>query len=205
MDKTHRRDRFPQLGEPQLMFEGDNVYVIHEKADIGKIYSFKCPNCHSLFISKTDDDEVMKIKCPECETYICFSSKGETGVPVKRRTQIIAESQFPTREGIIVWNKDGQILSHVLLPGETVIGRLDASEPSDISIDDYTASRRSVKIDVTKGKQSGKYNFKLTVLRTTNAVYVNNNALYAKSSIYLNYGDNFKVGETIFTLIAKED
>jgi len=205
MDKTHRRDQYPLLGEPQLMFEGDNVYVIHEKAEIGKVYSFKCPHCHSLFISKTMDDEVMKIKCPECETYICFSSRGEEGGPAKRRTQIIAESDFSTREGILVWNKDGQIRSQVLLPGEIVIGRADPNEPSDISIEDYTASRRSVKITVTKGEQSGKYNFKLTVLRTTNAVYVNNNALYAKSSIYLNYGDNFKVGETVFTLIAKDN
>lgn len=200
-----RQKQYPLLGEPQQLFEGDNVYVIHEQAEIGKFYSFKCPNCHSLFISKTMNDEVMKIKCPECETYICFSSHGEKGSPIKRRTQIIAESEFPTREGILIWNKDGKIKSQILSPGETVIGRVDATEPSDISIDDNSASRRSVKIVVTKGEQSGKYNFKLTVLRTTNAVYVNNNALYAKSSIYLNYGDNFKVGETVFTLIAKDN
>ena len=70
---------------------------------------------------------------------------------------------------------------------------------------DNTASRRSVKIAVTRGEKSGKYNIKLTVLRTTNAVYVNNNALYSKSSIYLNYGDTFKVGGTVFTLIAKNN
>lgn len=200
-----RQKQYPLLGEPQQLFEGDNVYVIHEKAEIGKVYSFKCPNCHSLFISKTMNDEVMKIKCPECETFICFGSHGEKGAPTKRRTQIIAESEFPTREGILIWNKDGKINSQILSPGETIIGRIDVAEPSDISIDDNSASRRSVKIVVTKGEQSGKYNFKLTVLRTTNAVYVNNNALYAKSSIYLNYGDNFKVGGTVFTLIAKEE
>ena len=138
MNKTHRRDQYPLLGEPQQLFDGDNVYVIHEKAQIGKVYSFKCPQCHSIFISKTDSDEVMKIKCPECDTYICFSSHGEDGEPVKRRTQIIAESEYPTREGILVWNKDGQIKSHVLFPGETIIGRADSSEPSDISIEDYS-------------------------------------------------------------------
>ena len=41
-------------------------------------------------------------------------------------------------------------------------------------------------------------------MRTTNAVYVNHNALYSKSSIYLNYGDTIKVGETVFTLMAEE-
>ena len=205
MDKTKRRDQYPLLGEPIQMFEGDNVYVIHERAEIGKVYSFICPCCHSLFISKTNNDEVMKIKCPECDTYICYSSLGEEGLPAKRRTQIIAGSDFPTREGILIWTKNGQINSYVLGSGETIIGRADSEEPSDISIEDNTASRRSVAITVTKGEQTGKYNFKLTVLRTTNAVYVNSNALYAKSSIYLNYGDNFKVGETVFTLIAKED
>lgn len=204
MDKTVRRDQYPLLGEPQQLFEGDNVYVIHEKAEIGKVYSFKCPHCHSLFISKTVNDEVMKIKCLECDTYICFSSRGEEGVSAKRRTKVIAESEFPTREGILVWTRNNQIKSHLLVPGETIIGRADSNEPSNISIEDNTASRRSVKIVVTKGEQSGKYNFKLTVLRTTNAVYFNNNALYAKSSIYLNYGDNFKVGETVFTLMAKD-
>jgi len=186
------------------MFKEENVYVIHEKAEIGKIYSIICPNCHSLFFSKIDKDEAVKTKCPECETYVCFSSRGEEGVPSTRRTHIIAESDFSTKEGILVWNKDGQIKSHVLLPGETVIGREDFNEPSDISIQDNTASRRSVKIVVTKGEKSGKYNFKLTVLRTTNAVYVNNNALYSNSNIYLNYGDSFKVGETVFTLMAKD-
>lgn len=205
MDKTHRREQYPLLGEPQQLFEGDNVYVIHEKAEIGKVYSFKCPHCHSLFISKTMNDEVMKIKCPECETFICFSSRGKEGIPAKRRTQIIAESDFPTREGILVWAQGSQVMSEILPIGETVIGRDDVNEPSDISILDNTASRRSVKILVTKGEQTGKYNFKLTVLRTTNAVYVNNNALYAKSSIYLNYGDTIKVGGTVFTLIAKEE
>ena len=205
MDRTHRIDRFPLLGEPVQLFEGDNVYVINEKAQIGQVYSFKCPNCHSLFISKTNDDEVMKIKCPECETYICFSSRGKDGIPSRRRTQVIAVSDFPTSEGVLVWSNNGQINNHVLLPGEISIGRFDTNEPSDISLIDNTASRRSVKITVTKGEQTGKYIFKLTVLRTTNAVYVNNNALYSKSSIYLNYGDTFKVGETLFTLIARDN
>lgn len=205
MDETSGRNQYPILGEPQQLFEGDNVYVIHEKAEIGKVYSFKCPHCHSLFFSKTENDEVMRIKCPECNTYICFGSRGKEGIPAKRRTQIIVQREFLARPGILVWTKNGQIISQVLQPGKIVIGRTDSSEPSDISIDDNTASRRSVMIAVTQGEKTGKFNFKLTVLHTTNAVYVNNNALYAHSSIYLNYGDNFVIGETAFTLLAKED
>lgn len=33
---------------------------------------------------------------------------------------------------------------------------------------------------------------------------INHNTLYNKSSIYLNYGDTIKVGETVFTLMAEE-
>lgn len=32
---------------------------------------------------------------------------------------------------------------------------------------------------------------------------INRNALYAKSSIYLNDGDRFKVGKTLFTLVTR--
>ncbi len=204
MDKYHQVDQYPLLGTPQQMFKGENIYVIHEKAEIGKFYSFKCPNCHSSFVSRTMNEEVVNIKCPECDTYICFSSRGKEGVPANRRTRIIVENAFSTQEGVLVWHENGQKMSRVLSPGEITIGRADTYEPSDVSIEDNTASRRSVKIVVTKGEQSAKYNFRLTVLRTTNPIYVNNNALYADSSIYLNYGDNFKVGETVFTLIAND-
>ena len=88
------------------------------------------------------------------------------------------------------------------MPGETTIGRKSNDVPSDIGLDDGTASRRSVKIVVTRGEQTGKYIFKLVVLRTTNAVYVNQNALYNNSEIYLNYGDTIKLGETTLTLLA---
>lgn len=84
------------------------------------------------------------------------------------------------------------------------IGRSDDKDPSDISINDMTASRQSVKIDITRGEQSGGYIYKLSVLRTTNAVYVNHNAMYANDRVYLNLGDIIKVGQTSFTIVPKE-
>lgn len=205
MDKTYRRENYPLLGEPKLMFEGDNIYVVHERAEIGKTYSFICPHCHTPFASCTYDEEVMKAKCPECNTYIYFSSRGSEGIPVRPRTKVIAEDsrQFAS-PGLLFWAEKGIKRTFPLVEGSFIIGRMDASEPSDIAINDEMASRRSVKLSVNKGEASGRYTFKLTVLRTTNAVYVNNNALYSKSSIYLNYGDTFKIGETVFTLTAQK-
>ena len=194
----------PILGEPLQLFDGDNVYVVHERAEVGKLYSFICPCCHTVFISKTDNDEVVKIKCPECDTYICFSSQGKSGSTSVRRTQIINESDASLDEGVLVWSSHGQAFSYVLMPGETTIGRIDNEVVSDISIDDNTASRRSVKIFVSKGEQTGRYIFKLEVLRTTNAVYINQNALYNGSIVYLNYGDTIKIGETVLTLLANQ-
>lgn len=92
-----------------------------------------------------------------------------------------------------------------LKSGTVTIGRKDDKESSDISIDDVTASRRSVKIEITKGKQSGGYIFKLTVLKTTNAVYVNHNAMYTNDSVYLNLGDIIKIGKTSFKLVPNEE
>ena len=205
MDKTYRRENYPLLGEPKLMFEGDNIYVVHERAEVGKMYSFICPHCHTPFASCTYDDDVMKARCPECNTYIYFSSRGSEGIPSQRRTRVITEDsrQFAS-SGILSWSEKALKRTFPLTEGSFIIGRMDATEPSDIAINDDMASRRSVMITVTKGEASRRYTIKLTVLRTTNAVYVNNNALYSKSSIYLNYGDTFKIGETLFTLTAQK-
>ena len=202
MERKKRKMKYPLLGEAQQRFEGDNIYVVHERAIVGKVYSFICPRCHSVFISKTVNDDVVKVKCPECDTYICFSSQGERQDSTIRRTQIINGNESSTLEGVLVWSNNGHVESKVLMPGETTIGRKSNDVPSDIGLDDGTASRRSVKIVVTRGEQTGKYIFKLVVLRTTNAVYVNQNALYNNSEIYLNYGDTIKLGETTLTLLA---
>lgn len=202
MERKKRKMKYPLLGEAQQMFEGDNIYVVHERAIVDKVYSFICPRCHSVFISKTVNDDVVKVKCPECDTYICFSSQGERQDSTIRRTQIINGNESSTLEGVLVWSNNGHVESKVLMPGETTIGRKSNDVPSDIELDDGTASRRSVKIVVTRGEQTGKYIFKLVVLRTTNAVYVNQNALYNNSEIYLNYGDTIKLGETTLTLLA---
>lgn len=203
MDHTLRNNNYPLLGEPEQMFEGDNLFVIVESAEKDKVYSFICPRCHSYFISSTHDDEVRKIKCPECDTYICFSTKGEKPSSKKRRTQVtVNDNNHPVSPGLLVWTVGEELKTYTLPTGSTVIGRNDEDEPSDISVNDATASRRSVRIDVTQGEQTGKRMFRLSVQRTTNPVYVNHNALYTNDSIYLNPGDTIKVGATSFILTS---
>lgn len=196
----------PLLGVPRQLIEGENIFVVYERAELEKTYTFICPRCHHAFLSSTNDSSVKKIKCPECETYICFSTSGSEPASAVRLTHVSPVDSTLRRNPsvVLVWN-DGDKLQKLLLKSGTItIGRKDDKSPSDISIEDMTASRRSVKIEITKGKLSGGYIFKLTVLRTTNAVYVNHNAMYTNDRVYLNIGDIIKIGQTSFTLVAKE-
>ena len=202
MDNINFKE-YPLLGDPKQMFEGENIYVIQEKAEIGKTYSFICPQCHTHFTSCTLDNEVKQQKCPECDTYIYFSSNGKDG---RMRTRVASNnnSRKFANSGILTWTEHDQKHQYQLTGGSVTIGRADFAEPSDISIDDEMASRHSVEITAVKGETSGKFSFKLSVLRTTNPVLVNQNSLYSGSTIYLNYGDTIKIGETLFTLLPKE-
>lgn len=203
MDKIIKSTNYPLLGEPKRMFEDDNIYVISELAVKDKMYSFVCPHCHTVFADSIQTDEVKMTKCPDCDTYICFSSRGKKVTSTLMRTRAITSNHNSCQEGVSVWKEGNQVKKKVLTVGQTTIGRQDDETPSDISLTDETASRRSIKIVVTKGKKSGNYTFKLEVLRTTNAIYINKNALYSKSSIYLNNGDRIKVGKTILTFMTK--
>lgn len=197
---------YPLLGVPRQLFEGDNTFVVYERAEPGKTYTFVCPRCHHAFLSSTNDSSVKKVKCPECETYICFSTSVSEPASAVRFTHVSPTDSTLRRSSsvVLVWNDGNLLQKFALKPGTITIGRSDDKDPSDISINDMTASRQSVKIDITRGEQSGGYIYKLTVLRTTNAVYVNHNAMYANDRVYLNLGDIIKVGQTSFTIVPKE-
>ena len=197
---------YPLLGVPRQLFEGDNTFVVYERAEPGKTYTFVCPRCHHAFLSSTNDSSAKKVKCPECETYICFSTSGSEPASAVRLTHVSPTDSTLRRSPsvVLVWNDGNLLQKFALKPGTITIGRSDDKDPSDISINDMTASRQSVKIDITRGEQSGGYIYKLTVLRTTNAVYVNHNAMYANDRVYLNLGDIIKVGQTSFTIVPKE-
>lgn len=189
------------LGNPERMFDGDNIYVISEMAEVGQTYGFICPTCHNYFDVKVEREENYKVNCPECDTTICFTSTKNGGPKATadtniHRTQVSLRSKMMKSAGMLKWTLDGKEQTKKLKKGTYVIGRQDSLEPSDISLSDSTASRRSVQIEVHKGSRSGNYSFKLTVLKTTNAVFVNNNMLYANDCVYLNYGDILKIGDT---------
>ena len=61
---------------------------------------------------------------------------------------------------------------------------------------DSTVSRRSVKIEVNY--TSSGNTFKLTVLKSTNPVLLNGNALAKGEAVSLNFGDIITMGKTRF-------
>ena len=78
----------PLLGVPRQLIEGENIFVVYERAELEKTYTFICPRCHHAFLSSTNDSSVKKIKCPECETYICFSTSGSEPASAVRLTHV---------------------------------------------------------------------------------------------------------------------
>jgi len=89
--------------------------------------------------------------------------------------------------------------SFQLSEGNTIVGRYDEEEPSDISVTgDDTVSRRSVAV-IIKPCCSG-LDCKLRVLNATNRVTVNGKVILVGGETPLNYGDVIKLGRTKFRL-----
>lgn len=79
--------------------------------------------------------------------------------------------------------------------GRHLVGRHDPAAMSDISIrNDSGISRRSVEVKVEFGDHG--YSFKLTVLKATNPVLLNDAPLSPGQSATLSFGDIITLGET---------
>ncbi len=108
---------------------------------------------------------------------------------------------FPSRQvynAKICW---GGLLNkkvYELRDGENWIGRKDKELPSDISVKDDYMSRQSVCIE--RKVNQGTYTFKMTVRKASNPVYVNGRQIDVDETIFLNYDDVIKLGETTFTV-----
>lgn len=81
--------------------------------------------------------------------------------------------------------------------GETTIGRFDVAEQSDIPIrHDESISRRSVCINITPYSNFTEY--RMTVLKATNPVFVNGKKIPEGKYALLANGDKIRLGNTKF-------
>jgi len=167
----------------------------------------ECPwGCGTKFNFEPKDDGEKEHYCPKCNGRIKIKVEGGKVVGVeKKETEIITPPLRPVNASKgkltlvrfrgIFGNKANK--SYTLHLGQNTVGRYDEELHSDIEIKgDTYASRRSVVIEVID-KQPG-YLFKMTVLRAANPVMHNNKPLIVGESVYLNFGDSIKLGNTTF-------
>lgn len=137
--------------------------------------------------------------------FICPRCKGRTSFEVRGRTIIVGvkDNYQPFRGKLILLRKNWFNKEFRLTQGSNIIGRYD-SDPrgnSDIAIsDDPSMSRRSIDISMEHHELNG-YTFRLTVLRATNPVLVNNNPLLIGEDFSLNFNDSIILGKTQFRFV----
>lgn len=82
-----------------------------------------------------------------------------------------------------------------LSEGQTIIGRDDDDDPSDISITgDATISRRSISINIVPDEYG--FDYILKVLNAANPVKVNGKQVRVGEKVYLDLGDIITIGHT---------
>ena len=197
--------------------------MVKAAAIAGNAYTLHCPCCQRFFTFKALPAGSNVAHCPYCKSvfgYNSYDRPTHTAGDKERKPQTQAQTDAqsaphkPTKPinmqrshramGKIEWRKMGLLTKSVPLRiGSNTIGRRDANQPSDIMFDDSYMSRKSVDIEVMPELTSTSYTFKLTVLRAANPVFVGSAQLMKGNSIYLNYGDTIKLGNT--TLTFKEN
>ena len=163
----------------------------------GTAYDLTCPHCNATIENYRPSKVGMEaLECPECHERIVLEVRKPTNVLrgsmddsknwLKGKLQLIRKWGF---------NKE-----YPLPVGNTVIGRYDELQMSDISVkNDPTMSRRSVVIEVSLTENG--YMFKLKVLKAANPVLHNNAPLMAGEEVSLNFGDSIVLGQTRFCFV----
>ena len=219
--KPESRKKVKVLGEPKPAANGK--YRIEEPALLNHPYGCVCPECGKAVVFMPRQAGAQAVKCDKCSTMIIFKaveSLGQEGSPSAQKAAPKKEEKKGKEEaakeevtqrvrqkdnksmGMLTWGNIFMRKKHILCEGKIIIGREDADYPSDIEFTDKKMSRRSVEIDVAR-KENGFF-FKLTVLKATNPVYVNNSELAEGESVYLKYGDCIQVGKTLINFQARK-
>lgn len=162
-----------------------DTFIVNER------YEVECPHCHSHKIS-------FQSKVPGDKAFACPRCKGPLKAFVKHKTKPHASDSVQFIRGKLVLLRKYLLNKEFpLREGRNIIGREDASAPSDISIKgDKTMSRRSVQIDMNTTENG--YTFKLTVIKAANPVIHNGSVLMNGESVSLNFGDTIVMGTTKF-------
>ena len=206
--RFNENHQFANLGKPKELKPG--IYGVKKTAVVGRIYAINCPKCDRQLLLKAKSSGVFRVTCPGCKTPVIYRASDRNDAVTTEKTEKVNLPNKVTErirvgrkqhiDGKLVWGGLFNRKTYTLHEGENYIGREDQDAPSDVSIKDDYASRRSVKIDVLPGNKG--YSYKLTILKATNSILVNGQSLSTGNSLYLNYGDTIVLGNT--TLIFKK-
>lgn len=159
---------------------------------VGEQALLLCPHCRNKKMSYTAKNEgKFTFTCPGCH--------GKVRAAFVNPTEMIATENFNNRQGCLVQVRSlWRSVTHPLPLGEHTIGRMDMQLPSTISVKgDNTMSRRSVSIHATISAAAG-FTYKLCVLSATNPVFLSGRCLTQGEEVYLNFGDELRLGKTTF-------
>lgn len=164
---------------------------------VGTAYDLVCPHCSVTITDYKPSKVGMEIlECPECHERIVLEVRKPTNVLRGNMT----DSKNWVKGKLQLLRKWGFNKEYPLLIGNTVIGRYDELQMSDISVkNDPTMSRRSVIIEVSQTDNG--YMFKLKVLKAANPVLHNDVPLMVGEEVSLNFGDSIVLGQTRFRFV----
>lgn len=134
---------------------------------------------------------------------------GTTGAGVREKA-LPRSLSFGKPKGMLVWKSGTSLMRRmkffVLNEGSNTIGRNDAHIPSTVMIEgDPEMSRRSVEINVIRVKGQPDYFYDLTILKSTNPVFVNGRPVGYGKKVRLNYGDTICMGKTTISFVKSKD
>lgn len=180
-----------------------------------------CPHCkQTIRIMRPQNPGRYKFMCTSCSTPFALTfkdeerkSEEEVSVPKKETTETATEDvvmvhknneRYSTIGGLLEKSRRffGKDKLHPLRLGTQYIGRTDASNPSDISLNDDTVSRQSVELTIEQHQdhQGVTYSYSINVHRQKNPVLHNGTPLQKGEVIVLHIGDVITVGKTKLTL-----
>jgi len=171
---------------------GASYFLVGERAII------TCPHCHQRKLGYTAQKESMP-------TFTCPGCKGKIRVWFQKPTVRIDPERVNKKQGKLVHVRPLWLSVDYALPlGVHTIGRADMEQPSSISIKgDSSMSRRSASITATMNSDEG-FRYRLKVLNATNPVIHCGRALTEGEEVYLNFGDEIRMGHTLFRFVVDE-
>ena len=162
--------------------------IADKKMLVGIKDSIECPICNKASDYMPEKQGLTKFKCSKCQGFFLAKVEPQVTTQVKRGK--------PTQGRISIMRRWWFPKDFPFHNGVNTIGRADDEIVSDIAIEnDDSISRRSIAIEVSMAELGG-YLFKLTVLKSANAVLHNNVPLSEGDSVSLNYGDRIVLGRT---------